>query len=88
MKNIWVGNSVEECLKKWMRQKRAQGMESCAMSDYMGLVPSNKIISIFGKSFSTFIPMFLSNQIHGHSLILTGFHSFKKRQANGEFCHH
>ena len=68
--------------------KRAQGMESCVVSDYMGLVPRKKVIAICGKSCITFIPMFLSNQIHGHSLILTCFQSFKKREANGEFSNH
>ena len=67
--------------------KRDQGMEGCAMSDYMGLVPSKKLISICGKSCSTFIPMFLSKQIHGHSLSLTCFQSFNKREENGEFGH-
>ena len=87
VKNGWVGNSVEECLKS-CDTKRTKGMESCSMYDYMGLVPSKKIIYICGKSCSTFIPMFLSNQIHGHSLSLTGFQSFKKREVNGEFGHH
>ena len=67
---------------------RAQGMETYAMSDYMGLVPSKKLISICGKSCCTFIPIFLSNHIDGYSLSLTGFQSFKKTEDNGEFSHH
>ena len=74
--------------EKFDETKKAQGMETCAMSDYMGLVPSKKLISICGKSCSTFIPVFLSNQIHGHSLGFISFQSFNKREANGEFGHH
>ena len=68
--------------------KRAQGMETCSMFDYMGLVPSKKHISICGKICSTLIPMFLPNHIHGHGLNLIGLQSFKKGETNGEFGHH
>ena len=81
----------ELCLRMFEKldeTKRAQGMESYAMFDYMGILPRNKLIAICEKRCSTFIPMFLSNQIHGHSLSLIGFQSFKKREANGEFGHH
>ena len=67
---------------------RAQGIQTYAMSDYMGFVPRKKLIAICGKSCCTFIPMILSNHIHGYSLILTCFQSFKKREENGEFGHH
>ena len=36
--------------EKFDETKRAQEMETCAMSDYMGLVLSKKLISICGKS--------------------------------------
>ena len=86
VKNRWVGNSIVEYLKSWMRQKELKEWKVVSCMTILDLyLAINSLLC--GKSCSTFIPMFLSNQIHDHSLSLTGFHSFKKREENGEFGH-